>query len=300
MRGLRSVLEAGSKPRQRLVERITSLQNPRWKLACSLRDRRPRKKSGWTLIDGVRECAYAIESGAIVESLWIPESLWEGDVIAAEAHRDVDWLIEQVEESRQGGVFLVPDRMFEALTFGDRSASVVAVAAWSPQPLAQLKAPPERPILILDRFEKPGNIGAAFRTAEASGAAAVILCDPVCDIDNPNAIRASQGSLFLVPCAVASAEQTRAWLGEQHRQAYAARVDAADCYTSLPLEQSHAWVIGNEATGVQDAWRHAPVRPVRIPMQGKLDSLNASVTVGILLYESLRQRDGGKEGKVPC
>jgi TrmH family RNA methyltransferase len=282
------------------VERITSLQNPRWKMACSLRDRRPRKKSGWTLIDGVRECAYALESGAIVESLWIPESLWEGDAIAAEAHRDLDWLVQRVQENRQGGVFLVPDRMFEALTFGDRSSSVVAVATWSPQPLAHLQAPSDRPVLILDRFEKPGNIGAAFRTAEASGAAAVILCDPMCDVDNPNAIRASQGSLFLVPCAVASAEQTLAWLGEQQRQAYAARVDATDCYTSLPLQQSHAWVIGNEAMGVQDAWRRGPVRPVRIPMQGKLDSLNASVTVGILLYESLRQRNGEKEGKIPC
>ncbi|MFN5948401.1 MAG: TrmH family RNA methyltransferase, partial [Pirellulaceae bacterium] len=97
-----------------------------------------------------------------------------------------------------------------------------------------------------------------------------------------------------------SAEQTLAWLGEQQRQAYAARVDATDCYTSLPLQQSHAWVIGNEAMGVQDAWRRGPVRPVRIPMQGKLDSLNASVTVGILLYESLRQRNGEKEGKNPC
>jgi TrmH family RNA methyltransferase len=248
----------------------------------------------------VRECAYALEAGAIVESLWIPESLWEGDAIAAEAHRDVDWLIQRVEENRRGGVFLVPDRMFEALTFGDRSASVVAVAAWSPQPLDQLKATPDRPVLILDRFEKPGNIGAAFRTAEASGAAAVILCDPMCDVDNPNAIRASQGSLFLVPCAVASAEQTLAWLGDQQRTAYAARVDAVDCYSGLPLYQSHAWVIGNEAMGVQDAWRRGPVRPVRIPMQGKLDSLNASVTVGILLYESLRQREAGKEGKVPC
>ena len=183
------------------------------------------------------------------------------------------------------------------LQYGDRDVSLIAVAR---QPSLALETLDERLLpgaagkssgcyLVLDRMEKPGNLGAVMRTADAAGVAAVLLSDPVSEMWNPNAIRSSLGALFRVPMAVGSAKQIQAWLMDRTIAIYAARVDGRLSYTAPVYESNVSIVVGSESDGLGENWLQPSVTAVRIPMHGEIDSLNASVSTSIILFEVLRQ-----------
>jgi TrmH family RNA methyltransferase len=143
---------------------------------------------------------------------------------------------------------------------------------------------------VLEGVDKPGNVGAVLRSADAAGVSALIVADGGTDLFNPNAIRASLGAIFTLPVAVAPAAAVRAWLLRQGFAVFAARVDAPMCYTAVSYRGRSAFVLGSEAYGLTDRWRGEGVTPVRLPMCGVVDSLNVSAAAAVLFFEAWRQR----------
>ena len=146
-------------------------------------------------------------------------------------------------------------------------------------------------VVVLEAVEKPGNLGAVLRSADASGVDAVIVCDPLTDMYNPNLIRSSIGAIFTVPTATASSEDTIKWLKANKIKIYTAQLQDSEWYYDIDMKGSTAIVMGTEATGLTDAWRKAADAHIKIPMLGKLDSLNVSVSAAILMFEAVRQRN---------
>jgi TrmH family RNA methyltransferase len=262
---------------------ISSLQNRRVKDAVRLRDRRGRERQGRFIIDGARELQRAIEGGVELDELFWCEALCIGGVA-----RSV------VEAARPGGTRLiaVTPEVFGKLAFGDRAEGVVGVARPALPTLEEVTAalPPRPLVAVLEGVEKPGNVGAVIRTADAAGVAAVVLADAGTDVFNPNAIRASQGALFSLPLAAVTSDETIAWLREQRIQVVAARVDGAVNYNAVDYTRPTAVVLGNEAAGLSDRWRGDAVTAAQVPMRGIVDSLNVSATAAVIFYEALRQR----------
>jgi TrmH family RNA methyltransferase len=260
---------------------ITSPQNQRIKDAVKLRDRRQRDKQQRIIIDGGRETLRALEAGINIVDAYLCESLLHTDA----ARRASDHL-------RQANVtcWNVTADVFEKLAYGDRGDGVIAVAQTKSPSLDAINIAAGSLVAVLEGIEKPGNVGAILRSADAAGVAAVLLADPQTDLYNPNCIRASLGTVFTMPIAVTTSPDARDWLAERNFQAFAARVDGAVDYTQANFRGSSAIILGSEAQGLSDAWQGATMQPIRLPMLGQADSLNVSVTAAVLFYEALRQR----------
>jgi TrmH family RNA methyltransferase len=263
---------------------ISSPANPRVKAAVRLRDRREREETGLTLVDGGRELLRALAQSVEVDHAFVCSEL----VVGADASAALDAL------QRVGASLIeVSPAVLAKVAFGDRSDGLVAVIR-TPSVALEGLAPGLHPlIVVVESLEKPGNLGAIMRTADAVGASAVIAADPRTDVFNPNAIRASVGTIFSVPLAVATAAQVLSWLVGNGVTAMAARVDAPQAYDDVDLGGPIAIVLGSEAGGLTSTWNDPRVRPVRIPMLGAADSLNVSVAAAILLFEARRQRAPG-------
>ena len=269
------------------VESISSPSNQRIKAANSLREPRERRDSGLMIIDGDPIAKHAHAGGIECTELFILEA-------KDESHRQ---LVSEWQRLVPGiRINLISKPAMAKLQYGDRDVSLIAVAR---QPSIALETLDERLLpsadkssscyLVLDRMEKPGNLGAVMRTADAAGVAAVLLSDPVSEMWNPNAIRSSLGALFRVPMAVGSAKQIQSWLTERAIAIYAARVDGQLRHTAPLYEANVSIVVGSESDGLGENWDQLGVTGVRIPMHGAIDSLNASVSTSIILFEVLRQ-----------
>jgi len=274
------------------MQPITSLQNERVKNAVRLRDRRARDRQRMIVIDGHREIDLALASGVAVETLFVCEELCD-----ERCERLLD-------AARDVGSRLLPvtQAVMEKLAFGDRTQGLLAVAQTPRRSLGDLathlqleesSATTQPIVAVLEGVEKPGNIGAVLRTADAAGLSAVIVASGATDLFNPNAIRASLGSIFTVPIAAAESATILAWLRKYGFQTLATRVDAAIEYTTADYSGRRALILGSEAFGLTDVWKGSDVQAIRLPMMGKVDSLNVSATAAILFYEALRQRRGG-------
>ena len=261
---------------------VTSLANPRVKAAAALRDRRERDRTGLTLVDGARELRRALDADVSVVEAFVCESLLAGP----DARAVLDLL-------RAGPAPLQPvgAAVFAKLAFGQRAEGLVAVVRIPSTGLDGLALPESPLVVVVEGIEKPGNLGAVLRSADGAGAHAVIAASPLTDLFNPNAIRASAGTIFGLPLASASAGETRAWLSGRGLRLVAARVDGEAVYTDIDLGGSIALVLGAEDEGLSDTWRGPDIETVRIPMLGSADSLNVSVSAAVLLYEARRQRD---------
>jgi TrmH family RNA methyltransferase len=180
--------------------------------------------------------------------------------------------------------------VFSKLAFGDRAEGVLGVARMPESRLDQLVLPPRPLVAVLEGIEKPGNIGAALRSADGAGVSAVILADGGTDLYNPNTIRASLGTIFSRPVIAASASDTLDWLRRTGLAIYAARTDAEQLYTAVDFTGPSAIVLGSEARGLASTWSQPDVIPIRLPMQGIADSLNISAAAAVLFYEAVRQR----------
>lgn len=260
---------------------ITSPQNPRVKEVARLRDARDRRRAGRYLINGARELLRAIESRVALETVFYCHELCRTADSQAVLARLNALSIECCE---------VAPRVLEKLAFGDRAEGVLAVAMTPKTRLDQIQLPPSPLVAVLSGLEKPGNIGAVLRSADAAGLSAVIVADGQVDLFNPNCIRASLGTIFEMPLATASSPETLDWLRANGLSIFAALPTAELEYTRANFAGPIALVLGSEAEGLSSLW-HAPgVTGIRLPMLGLADSLNVSATAAVLFYEALRQR----------
>jgi TrmH family RNA methyltransferase len=265
---------------------IDSPTNPRIKAALRLRERRERDATGLTLIDGGREALRAMEAGAVVEAAFVCPPL----LASREAQRVAEKLSQSFGPFGASIEYAeVSERAFERLAYGDRADGVILVVRAPKVALADVPLPATPLVVVTEDVEKPGNVGAILRSADAVGADAVIAVGGT-DLFNPNVIRASVGTVFTVPVVAAAAAETEAWLRSKGIRIVASLVDAERLHVDADLRGPLAIVLGSEATGLSEAWRSEGVEGIRLPMAGVADSLNVSVAAAVLLYEAWRQR----------
>jgi len=263
------------------ILKIDSLQNPRVKAAVKLRKAKVRKETGRTLVEGYREILRAIESGWAFLELYFCPGLY--------LDPEVDQLVADIHN---GGtpVFQCSEAVFRKMSYRDTPDGLMALSPLVGKSLDELELPGNPLLLIAENLEKPGNLGTLLRTADATGVDAVIVCGNKTDINNPNVIRASIGTLFFLPVAEASTEETLQWLGEQGIQSLATLPDAKEEYAHADMRGGTAIVVGSEDKGLTQEWIDGSSFHVKIPMLGKNDSLNVSTAAAVLLYETVRQR----------
>jgi RNA methyltransferase, TrmH family len=278
-RGMMTAMTAPKAPTPRPI--LTSTANPRVAAAAALRDRRARDRAGMTLIDGAREVRRALVSGVDVTEAFVCEPLLAGP----DARAALDRL-----GAAGVPVHTTSERVFTKVAFGERADGIVAVARIPSLELDRLVLPADPLIVVVEAVEKPGNLGAVLRSADGAGVDAVIAASPRTDLFNPNAIRASAGTLFSIPVAAAGSVAVLAWLHDRGIRTIATRVEAPAPYTEANLTGAVAIALGAETAGLTEAWSGPDVEPVSLPMLGIADSLNVSVTAAILVYEARRQR----------
>jgi RNA methyltransferase, TrmH family len=261
---------------------ITSRANPRIAAVVALRDRRERDRQGLTVVDGAREIRRALDAGADVVEVYVCEPRLAGP----DARAALDAI-----ERRALIATTVSEPVFQRIAFGERAEGLLAVVRIPDLDLGRLVLSDDPLIVVIEGVEKPGNVGAILRSADGAGVDALIVSSPRTDPFNPNAIRASAGTIFSVPIAVASSEATLDWLRDRGIRPVAARVGAAMPYAEADLRGPLAIVLGTEADGLSAVWTDDAVESVGIPMRGVADSLNVSVSAAVLLYEARRQRD---------
>ena len=262
-----------------MSETITSRQNPRVKLAGKLRERRGREEQGRIIIDGVREITRAAQAGVEIVEAFVCET-----TLSAAGRQLITQLVGAVE------MLFVTEPIFEKIGFGNRAEGIVAVARPPVRELSEIELSEHALVAVLEGLEKPGNVGAVLRSADASGVAAVIAVDPGTDLFNPNTIRASAGTIFTLPFVSTNHAALGEWLRESAFRLLATRVDGAIDYSDATYTGRTAIILGSEARGLSAAWSADDVSSIKLPMLGVADSLNVSVTAAVLFYEALRQR----------
>ena len=260
------------------TEKITSARNERIRQVLELQEKsRTRRALGLFVVEGRRELEHCLEAGYEIDSVfWCPEILPElpqeligGDVPVSELTAE----------------------LYGRIAYRGGTEGLVARVKACPHTLEDLTLKENPLIVVLESVEKPGNLGAVFRSADAAGADAVIICDPLTDLYNPNLIRSSIGGVFTVQSAVCDSASAISWLKARGMKILTAQLQDSSWYYDVDMKGGTAIVIGTEATGLTEQWREAADAHIRIPMLGALDSLNASVSAAILLFEAVRQRN---------
>jgi RNA methyltransferase, TrmH family len=266
---------------------IASPQNQRIKDAIKLRDRRQRTKQDRTIIEGSREIGRAIEGGVELAEVFVCREF---------CHTDESGRLLSLLAETDAPLVEVTAEVFARLAFGQRAEGAVAVARMPRHSLADLTLAPNPLVAVVEGVEKPGNLGAVLRSADAAGVSAVIAAGHGTDLYNPNVIRASLGVVFTLPVCAATSAEAWAWLSERGFTVYAARVDAVRAYSDIPYTGPTAIVLGSEAAGLSSVWSGEGVTPIKLPMLGAADSLNISAAAAVLFYEALRQRTAAAAG----
>jgi RNA methyltransferase, TrmH family len=264
---------------------ITSPANPRVKQLVALWRRRARDEAGMTLVEGRAEIELALATGVRPRTLYYCPALASPDVLDL-ADRVGELGAEVVRVSRAA---------FEKVSYREGPDGWLAVVPAVDTSLAHLSLGPQPLVLVCAGLEKPGNLGAILRTADAAGVAAVIAADPVADWGNPNVVRASKGTVFSVPVASASSADVLAWVAAHGLQIVAATPDATRLVTEADLTGPTVLAVGAEHAGLSADWLERADIRVRIPMLGRADSLNVSASAAILAYEAVRQRMQARE-----
>ena len=256
---------------------ISSLQNQKVKQIVLLQQKSSeRKKSGLFIVEGLRELRNCVSKGYEIDSLFFCPSLQN----------------ERIEDFNTLHSYEVTEAVYEKIAYRGSTEGVLAVLRMRHTRLEDLKLPDNPLVVVLESVEKPGNLGAVLRSADAAGADAVMVCDPLTDLYNPNLIRASIGALFTVPVVSVSSEECISFLKSLHIRILTAQLQDSELYYHTDMRCGTAIVMGTEATGLTNQWREAADAHIRIPMLGRLDSLNVSVSAAILLFEAVRQRMG--------
>jgi TrmH family RNA methyltransferase len=259
---------------------ITSPANPRIKQLVALRRRRSRDQAGVTLVEGLAEIELALAAGVRAQSLYFCPALVSPESLPLAARAD----------GLGTDVVAVSKAIFEKISYREGPDGWLAVVPSVASTLDSIKLGPRPLVLVCAGLEKPGNLGAILRTADAAGVAAVIAADPVTDWGNPNVVRASKGAVFSVPVASATSAEALDWIAGLGLRIVAATPDATQLVTDVDLTGPTAVAVGAEQAGLSSEWLERADVAVRIPMFGKADSLNVSISAAIIAYEAVRQR----------
>jgi TrmH family RNA methyltransferase len=257
--------------------RITSTQNPKVKSLLALEKPRERRRQQLFLIEGKKEISMALEAGYKIGNLFFCDEIIDVGNIPAEL-KDEKLLIPVSKE------------VFDKIAVREGTGGMIAVAEMRVHALDQLTLSKNPLILILEGVEKPGNLGAILRTADAANVDAVIICDPQTDFYNPNVIRSSLGCVFTKQVASATSEETITWLQKNKIEIFCTYLQASKPYHTIDYQKPSAIVMGTEATGLTDVWVKNSNANIIIPMLGKIDSMNVSTAAAVVVYEAKRQR----------
>ena len=299
------------------VESVTSAQNRKVKTLLALQEKaRLRKEMGLFVVEGRRELGHCIRAGFEIDTLFYcpeiagcsgihlpetsfgppPSKLGSPPLTMPRVARfpgsespNLDML--QTIFEKAGQIVEVPRELYEKIAYRGGTEGMIAEVKVKERTLEGLEMREKPLVMVLEGVEKPGNIGAVLRSADAAGADAVLICDPLTDLYNPNLIRASIGAVFTVQVVCCSSEEAIKWLKDNKINIYTAQLQDSSWYYDTDMTGGTAIVVGTEATGLTDGWRKAADGHIRIPMLGELDSLNASVSAAILLFEAVRQRN---------
>ena len=268
-------MEAHSQPATKTTfvqeEIITSTRNGSVRRVILLQQKAAeRRRSGLFVVEGKREVELCLEAGKQVEEVFCRP--------------------EVAESTNHPKLKIVSSAVYERMAYRGGTEGILAVVRQQARTLEELPLDKESLLVVLESVEKPGNLGAVLRSADAAHATAVIVCDPLCDLYNPNLIRASLGTRFTIPTVACSSEECIAFLRQRGIRILTAQLQDSHPYYNTDMRAATALVMGTESTGLTAQWREAADAHIRIPMQGKIDSLNVSVSAAILLFEAVRQR----------
>ena len=284
---------------------ITSTQNARIKHVVALQQKSSlRREEGLFVVEGQREIEHCMECGYEIVELFTVDGLqftvdglrFTDDGLSSCVPTVASGKAERTDDYTKGQKkpYIVSSQVYEKMAYRGSTEGIIAVAKVKDHRLFSFLAPPS----VLESVEKPGNLGAILRSADAANVDAVIVCDPLTDLYNPNLIRASIGAIFTVPVAVCTSQECIAFLKERKIKILTAQLQDSYDYYDYDMRQGTAIVMGTESTGLTQQWREAADAHIRIPMLGRLDSLNVSVSAAILMYEAVRQRKAkGKSGQ---
>ena len=259
---------------------ITSAQNPKIKRLLQLQQKSSeRRKAGLFVVEGIREAERCMEKDYEIDTIfYLNKNLSEN-------------VSKIIEKNKNTKLFEVSPTIYEKIAYRGSTEGVIAEVKTRDKTLQDLKLSENPLVVVLESVEKPGNLGAILRSADAAGADALIVCDPLTDLYNPNLIRNSTGAIFSVPCVACTSEECIKFLKENNIQILTAQLQDSELYYDTDMKRGTAIVMGTEATGLTDIWRKAADAHIRIPMLGITASLNVSVSAAILLYEAVRQRE---------
>lgn len=258
------------------TELISSPQNPKVKNLVKLIDKSSERKSqNLIVIEGLRELQLALSAGMEIEQLYFCRNIGADEsFISAKQYYEVT------------------KEVYSKIAYRENSDGYIALLKPKFYTLETLPLSNNPFLIVLEAVEKPGNLGAVLRTADAANIDAVIICDPRTDIYNPNAIRSSVGCIFTVPIVVTTNENLKTWLDQKKINTYSAALTAKRFYTDIDFKLPSAIVMGTEATGLSEFWLRGSMEQIKIPMNGKIDSLNVSISTAVLTFEAMRQRGG--------
>ena len=262
------------------MKNITSDQNSTLRKAIRLHESRGRRQQQRIIIFGENEIGLARNSGLSVSEVFVCDQ------------RITESIQELVENLEADGALVLnlTESLFRKLSFGDRYDGIVATASRPDKSLSTIIPGPDSLIVVLEAIEKPGNIGAVFRSADAAGVDAVLMADVLCDAFHPNTIRASLGTVFSMPWATDTSHAILDYLKQHQFRIVAAKVDGQQNYFDEDLSAATAMILGNEHVGLGPVWNAESIVDIRIPMQGRADSLNISASASVLIFEAQRQR----------
>jgi TrmH family RNA methyltransferase len=253
---------------------ITSLQNPRVKQIVKLReDKKQRQKDGLILVEGFDELTLALACGFTPQTLLSAPGLVSQTLTIPNA--------ESVTVSRA---------VFEKISYRDNPDGWLGLFPMPTSNLDGLKLSENPLVIVAESVEKPGNLGAILRTADAAKVDALLVCDPRVDVWNPNVIRASRGAVFAVPVVEVKSPEALSWLRSRKMRVLAATPSAEEMYTDVNMQGPLAIAVGTEDEGLTEFWMQNSDLRVKIPMAGKVNSLNVSIATALMTYEAVRQR----------
>lgn len=257
--------------------KITSTQNPKVKSLLALEKPRERRKQQLFIVEGAQEVRMALEAGYKIGNIFFCEEIMD-PTESRDLLRDDKLLVP------------VSPEVFDKIAVRETTGGILAVAEQKAHRLEDIVLSKTPLLLIVEAVEKPGNLGAILRTADAAGVDAVIICDPQTDFYNPNVIRSSVGCVFTKQIASATSEETIAWLKKNNIAIFCTYLKASHPYHEIDYQQPCAIVMGTEATGLSDIWVKNATANIIIPMLGVIDSMNVSNAAAVVVYEAMRQR----------
>ena len=258
------------------IDELSSVNNPKIKELLLLKERsKERRERFLFVIEGIRELLAANKAGYEIESIFF---------VSGSAGEEI------VDKITAKHLYSVTEALYAKIAYREGSEGIVATAKYRERRLSDIKLSENPLVIILESVEKPGNLGAIIRTADGINADAVIVCDPLTDVYNPNIIRSSLGGVFTRNVCVCSAQDICEWLIKNKIRILTTELQASKWYYETDMSKACAIVMGAESTGLKPFWREHADERIKIPMNGDIDSLNVSVSTAVICYEAVRQR----------